>query len=99
MARTMNFFFQILFAPSRCAIVTFKTLSCSLHSQDFISPHPQTLICVFPVNLPLLLSLARSATKFRVVLKSYNAHVPLKYFAMKMQLLSVKKPEELVGLK
>lgn len=25
-------FFQILFAPSRCAIVAFKALSCSLHS-------------------------------------------------------------------
>lgn len=60
------------------------------------SPNPDMCISCY---LPLLLRLARSVMKFRVVLKSYNAHVPPKYFAMKIQLLSMKKPEELVGLK
>lgn len=41
------------------------------------SPNPDMCISCY---WPLLPSLARGALKYRVVLKSYNAHVPIKIF-------------------
>lgn len=48
---------------------------------------------------PLLLSLARGVMKYRVVLKSYNAHVPPKIFCHGGAASINEEATELVGLR